>query len=78
MEKEILENQVKVFNEEKVSKNRALGELDHPNSPMINLDRVSHLITSLDMQGNVGYGVAKLLETPMGKIECQSVGHRLY
>jgi hypothetical protein len=56
------------YNAEYVSKNRAFGELGHPDSPSINLDRVSHLITSLKQEGNVIIGKAKILETPMGKI----------
>jgi hypothetical protein len=45
-----------------------LGELDHPNSLTINLDRVSHVITELRMEGNNAFGKAKLLNTPMGLI----------
>ena len=60
--------EVKRYNEEYVSKNRAFGELGHPDSPTINLDRVSHLITSLKQEGNQWIGKAKILETPMGKI----------
>ncbi len=45
-----------------------MGELDHPKSLQINLDRVSHVITELWMQGNNAYGKAKLLNTPMGNI----------
>lgn len=44
------------------------GELDHPNSLQINLDRVSHVITEMWMSGNDAYGKAKILETPMGNI----------
>jgi len=66
--KELCDREVKRLNEEKISKNRALGELDHPSSPQINLDRVSHKIDVLEMKGNTGYGKAKLLNTPMGKI----------
>ena len=60
--------EVKRYNEEYISKNRAFGELGHPDSPSINLDRVSHLITSLKQEGNHWIGKAKILETPMGKI----------
>jgi hypothetical protein len=66
--KDLLEREIKRFNEEKISKNRALGELDHPPTPQINLDRVSHKIEKLVMEGNLGMGSAKLLDTPMGKI----------
>ena len=48
--------------------NGILGELDHPQSLQINLDRVSHIITELWMQGNNAFGKAKLLNTPMGSI----------
>jgi hypothetical protein len=64
----LMEREVKRFNEEKISKGRAVGELDHPETPQINLERVSHVIESLVMQENLGMGVARLLDTPMGKI----------
>ena len=63
-----LAKEVGRYNEEYVQKKRAFGELGHPDSPTINLDRVSHLITSLKQEGNVWVGKAKILETPMGKI----------
>lgn len=63
-----LKKEVDRYNEEYVSKNRAFGELGHPDSPTINLDRVSHLITNLKQEGNQWVGKAKILETPMGKI----------
>jgi hypothetical protein len=63
-----LAKEVKRYNDEYVTKNRAFGELGHPDSPSINLDRVSHLITSLKQEGNQRIGKAKILETPMGKI----------
>jgi hypothetical protein len=65
---ETVRREVDRYNEEYVSKNRAFGELGHPESPSINLDRVSHLITSLKQEGNQWIGKAKILETPMGKI----------
>jgi hypothetical protein len=65
---ETLAKEVDRYNEEYVKKNRAFGELGHPDSPSINLDRVSHLITSLKQEGNQWIGKAKILETPMGKI----------
>jgi hypothetical protein len=65
---ETLTKEVDRYNEEYVSKNRAFGELGHPDSPSINLDRVSHLITNLKQEGNIFVGKAKILETPMGKI----------
>jgi hypothetical protein len=63
-----LAKEVNRYNEEYVMKNRAFGELGHPDSPSINLDRVSHLIANLKQEGNVWIGKAKILETPMGKI----------
>jgi hypothetical protein len=65
---ETLAKEVDRYNEEYVKKNRAFGELGHPDSPSINLDRVSHLITSLKQEGSQWIGKAKILETPMGKI----------
>ena len=66
--KSILEREVKRYNEEYISKNRAFGELGHPDSPSINLDRVSHLIVNMKQEGASFIGKAKILETPMGKI----------
>lgn len=66
--KNVLQKEAKRYSEEYISKNRAFGELGHPDSPSINLDRVSHLITSLREDGNIFIGKAKILETPMGKI----------
>lgn len=65
---ETLAKEVGRYNEEYVTKGRAFGELGHPDTPSINLDRVSHLITNLKQEGNVWVGKAKILETPMGKI----------
>lgn len=64
----IMEREVNRYNDEYVTKNRAFGELGHPDGPTINLDRVSHITTSLTREGNVWVGKAKILETPMGKI----------
>jgi len=61
-------NEVKRYNESFIRNGRALGELGHPEGPTVNLDRVSHKITSLVREGNNFRGKAKLLETPMGKI----------
>ena len=66
--KETLVREVKKFYETKISKNRSVGELDHPPDPTVNLDRVSHVITDLQMKDNVGYGIARLLETPKGRL----------
>ena len=65
---EILGREVERYNESFVSKGRAVGELGHPDGPTVNLDRVSHKITSLTQEGNNFIGKAQLLETPMGKI----------
>lgn len=65
---ETLEREVNDFYESKIKTHRSMGELDHPPEPTINLDRISHIITDLKMEDNVGYGVAKILDTPMGKI----------
>ncbi len=56
------------YTEKYVKANRALGELGHPDGPTVNLERVSHLITDLQMEGNDIRGKAKILETPYGKI----------
>lgn len=63
-----LAKEVARYNEEYVTKNRAFGELGHPETPSINLDRVSHLIVGLKQEDNRFIGKAKILETPMGKI----------
>jgi hypothetical protein len=65
---EILDKEVKRYNDEYVSKNRAFGELGHPDSPTINLDRVSHMIKSLRREGDNFIGRAKIMDTPYGKI----------
>ena len=63
-----LAKEVKRYNEEYVAKNRAYGELGHPQGPTINLDRVSHLIKELYQDGSNFIGKAKIMDTPMGKI----------
>lgn len=63
-----MDNEVNRYMKEYVEKNRAYGELGHPESPSINLDRVSHMITGLKKEGTNWIGKAKILETPMGKI----------
>lgn len=65
---ETMMNEVKRYNENYISKNRAFGELNHPPSPTINLDRVSHRIVELTQEGNDIIGKAKIMETPMGNI----------
>ena len=66
--KSILENEVKRYNESYVNKNRAMGELNHPQGPTVNLDRVSHIIKSLKVEDTNVMGKAKIMDTPMGKI----------
>ena len=65
---ETLAKEVGRYNESFVGKGRALGELGHPDGPTVNLDRVSHKITSLVQEGDNFKGKAQLLNTPMGKI----------
>ena len=65
---ETMRNEVNRYNEEYITKNRAFGELGHPDTPSINLDRVSHLIVGLRQEGHAWIGKAKILETPMGNI----------
>ena len=65
---DILEREVSRYNEEYVVSGRALGELGHPDGPTVNLDRVSHKITSLRKEGTNFIGKARVLDTPMGKI----------
>ena len=69
-----LAKEVGRYNESFVQKGRALGELGHPEGPTVNLDRVSHKITSLRQEGNNFIGKAQLLETPMGKIAKSLIG----
>ena len=66
--KEVLAEAVRKYSTEQVSKGRAVGELDHPAGPTINLDKVSHKITSLKFEGNNVVGRALILDTPMGQI----------
>ena len=66
--KEVMAKEVARYTTEQIDKNRALGELGHPDGPTVNLDRVSHMIVSLKEDGDNWVGKAKILETPMGKI----------
>jgi hypothetical protein len=66
--KEIMQKEVNRYRKEFVEKDRAFGELGHPEGPTINLDKVSHLITSLEEDGNNYIGRAKILSTPNGQI----------
>lgn len=63
-----LRKEVSRYNEEYIKTNRALGELGHPDTPTLNLERVSHKIVSLVEDGNTFYGKAKILDTPYGQI----------
>ena len=65
---EILKREVEKYNENFIKQNRALGEMTHPDNPTINLERVSHLIKELKVDGNNVIGKAKILDTPYGKI----------
>lgn len=62
----VMENEVRRYIQDCVNKDRAVGELGHPQGPQINLDRVSHLIESLRMDGSNVVGRAKIVDTPMG------------
>ena len=65
---EVLEKEVKRYNEEFIEQNRAYGELGHPDGPTVNLDKVSHMVTSLQPDGKNFIGEAKVMSTPMGNI----------
>ena len=67
-EKEILEKAVNKYVTEQVNTGRAVGELNHPEGPTINLDKVSHKITELRFEGSDVIGKASILKTPMGQI----------
>ena len=65
---EVLDEEVKNYNKKFIKQNRAFGELGHPDGPTVNLERVSHMITSLKPDGKNFIGEAKIMDTPMGKI----------
>jgi len=65
---EVMEKEVERYTKEFVEKQRAFGELGHPEGPTINLDKVSHLIESLTLEGKNYVGKAKILSTPNGEI----------
>ena len=67
-DKKVLMSAVKKYVDEQVRTGRAVGELNHPDGPTVNLDKVSHKITSLEFQGDDVVGKASILKTPMGKI----------
>ena len=66
--KEILMKEVTRYNKEFINKNRAFGELGHPDGPTVNLERVSHMIKKLYPDGDNFIGEAKIMDTPYGKI----------
>lgn len=65
---EVLQNEVSKYNKNFIKENRAYGELGHPEGPTVNLERVSHMITSLEPNGKNFIGEAKIMSTPMGEI----------
>ena len=65
---EVLDKEVRRYEKEFINENRAYGELGHPEGPTVNLDRVSHMVTSLKRDGSNFIGEAKIMSTPMGKI----------
>ena len=65
---EILNKEVGRYNKEYINEKRAFGELGHPDGPTVNLERASHMITSLQPDGKNFIGEAKILSTPMGEI----------
>ena len=65
---EILQREVVRYNREFINKNRAFGELGHPEGPTVNLERVSHMVKALYPDGKNFMGEAKVLDTPYGKI----------
>ena len=65
---EVLQNEVSKYNKNFIKENRAYGELGHPDGPTVNLERVSHMITSLTPDGKNFIGEAKIMSTPMGEI----------
>ena len=65
---EILQKEVSKYNKNFIQQKRAFGELGHPDGPTVNLERVSHITTSLTPDGKNFLGEAKIMDTPMGKI----------
>ena len=66
--REILVREVNRYNKEFINKNRAFGELGHPDGPTVNLERVCHMVKSLTPEGDNFIGEAKIMDTPYGKI----------
>ena len=65
---DVLGEEVKKYNKNFIQQNRAFGELGHPDGPTVHLERVSHMIPSLEPDGKNFIGEAKIMDTPMGKI----------
>jgi hypothetical protein len=65
---DVMESAIEKYNNTQVSKGRAVGELNHPEGPTVNLDKVSHKIEKLQIEGNDVMGKATVLDTPMGMI----------
>ena len=65
---DVLQNEVVKYNKNFIKEKRAFGELGHPDGPTVNLERVSHMITSLTPEGKNFIGEAKIMSTPMGEI----------
>lgn len=61
-------NEVDRYTREMINHNRAAGELEHPNTPTVNLERACHVVTELKQNGNIFEGKSKILSTPMGQI----------
>jgi hypothetical protein len=66
--REILVREVNRYTKEFINKNRAFGELGHPDGPTVNLERVCHMVKSLTPEGDNFIGEAKIMDTPYGKI----------
>ena len=66
--KAILQKEAKRYEQNYILQKRAFGELGHPEGPTVNLERVSHMITELNAQGDNFHGRAKIMDTPYGKI----------
>jgi|TARA_Y100000004_G_scaffold151262_1_gene173889 hypothetical protein len=65
---DVMQKEVKRYTKDNIDRKRAFGELGHPDGPTINLERVSHMITELKMDGSNVMGKAKIMDTPYGKI----------
>jgi hypothetical protein len=66
--REEMQKEVNRYNQEFVTKNRALGELEHPQTATVNSERACHLITELKMEDNIVRGKSKILSTPLGEV----------